>query len=238
MTAPRPGGEVAVLLDARQRALVESGLTVVDRVLRTLRRRYASLVDPDELASLGRAGLVAAARAYDPSRATPFDAFAWGHVHGAMMAGVRDEAQHRAIARAAREGAHAVLGSLEDDADVLRDGDADHRARVDRSADALVASMVAAIGARLAAPHGEELAIERQTHAIALRALDAATAELPERDRRLIGLVYRDDVDLGRAAATLGLSYMTARRVHRSAVDRLAVRLRARGVTAMPTAGA
>jgi RNA polymerase sigma factor for flagellar operon FliA len=228
------GGGVAVLLDGRQRALVEQGLPLVERVAASLRRRYAGLVDADELGALGRAGLVAAARAFDPSRGTPFDTYAWSYVHGAMKSAVRVEAQHRALAAAARRGVYAVLGSLDDDADVLRDGDDEHRARAQGAADALAAGVMASIAGHVASLHGEELAVALESHLVALRELDAAMTALPERDRRLLTMVYRDGLDIAQAAATIGLSYATARRVHRSALDRLAALLRARGVHGAP----
>lgn len=65
--------------------LVTAHLPVVGHVVREMLARVPAHVRRDDLFSAGSEALVAAARAYDPSRGTPFAAFASLRIRGALL---------------------------------------------------------------------------------------------------------------------------------------------------------
>jgi RNA polymerase sigma factor for flagellar operon FliA len=216
-------------LTEAQRALVEGALALVDRMADAQGWRLRGLVERGELVALGRAALCDAARTFDPARGTPFDTFAWARVNGAMVGAARDELDHRHVARSAVAAAEALAGDWPLEGDVLRDGDDDHRRRLETFADGLAAAMFAsALGT--VATGGEDEAVGRLGYAAAMRALGEAKARLGDRDRRLVELHYEQGVPLRDAADALGVSYATVRRMHRGVVERLGKQLREVGV--------
>src|SRR5262249_53885462 len=126
----------AAPLTPAQRTLVAAPAArgVVQRLARRLGRRYRDICSEDDLAGAGELGLAQAARLFDPSLGVTFEVFAWSRVHGAMMRWVRREFAH---ARAAREGAYRMTELARDEVDPWNDGEAEHRARLERFSDAL-----------------------------------------------------------------------------------------------------
>ena len=221
-------------LTAAQQELVRTASHLVDKIARAIARRGGAL-DLDELASLGRAGLVEAAQTFDPSFGVNFEGFAWPRVHGAMKNGAkRERAEHRARMTAAIAASYAYAESQVDEGDPMTDTERDIHARIDASCDGFVAAMALGYFTAAARVEGEEAAAERDAHARAVEALREARESLPERDRRLIELHYEEQLDLKEVATRLGFSYISARRYHHAAVQRLGARVRGRGVGAAP----
>ncbi len=101
-TTPRTG-------DATEQ-LVRDHLPVVGYVVHEVAGRLPGHVDRDELVSAGMAGLVAAARAYDPSTGVPFGRYANTRIKGAVLDELRSmDWSTRGARRRSRE-----LGETED----------------------------------------------------------------------------------------------------------------------------
>ncbi len=132
----------------------------------------------------------------------------------------------------ARQAACEFLAVQRDMTNPMTDSDEDCSRRLRAFSDGLVASMFAQM-LQEARRHPEPVA-DRQAYVHAMSALDEAKAALPDRDRKLIELHYFQNRDLKEVAKELGVSYATVRRYHGSVMERLAVRLRARGVTESP----
>jgi len=225
-------------LTANQRELVERSMPVVDKVARILARRYATLVGYDDMLAMGREGLVQAARAYDPALGVPFSTFSTYRVQGAILDGIRKEATRAREARiAAHLAASEFLAVQVDDTNVMTDTEEAQRERLDAfAADTAAAMFAGLVGAesRRAAGGGEEAAATRQQRTRALSALERASSELSERDRKLIDLHYMQGLELKEVAGRLGVSYASVRRYHSTVVQRLAARLRTLGVHQAP----
>lgn len=91
--------------------LVRDHLPVVGYVVHEVAGRLPGHVDRDELVSAGMAGLVAAARAYDPATGVPFARYANTRIKGAVLDELRSmDWSSRGARRRSRE-----LGRTEDD---------------------------------------------------------------------------------------------------------------------------
>lgn len=65
--------------------LTESYLPLVRSIARSMHLRLGGHVEMDDLASAGTIGLMGAIESYDPSRQTPFEAYARPRIRGAML---------------------------------------------------------------------------------------------------------------------------------------------------------
>ncbi|MEJ7730013.1 MAG: sigma-70 family RNA polymerase sigma factor [Polyangiaceae bacterium] len=224
-------------LTAEQQARVREIAHIVDRIAGAMCRHRPAL-DRDELTSLGREGLVEAAQTYDPSYEVSFEGFAWTRVHGAMKNGLkRERAEYRTRMAAAFAASYGYAETQADEGDPLTDSTREIEARFDAGCDGFVAAMALGFFTASARGAGEDAAIERHVHGQALEALRAATATLPERDRAVITMHYEEQLDLKEVATKLGFSYISARRYHHAAVQRLGARMRARGISGAAAAG-
>lgn len=225
-------------LTSAQRALAASApaRALVDRLASRLAARYRGLLSKADLLGAGALGLAEAARTFQPSVGVLFEVFAWSRVHGAMLALVRDEAE---LARAAREGTYLAMSRARDDSDVWHDDDAKRRAHLEAFSDACVAGMMIGLSqaSARAAAGPEEAVAKRERHAMLLRVVERARASLDAADRALIEQIHDHGQSIEAAGAALGMPYATARRAYLSALQRLAVRLRAAGVMGPPSSG-
>jgi RNA polymerase sigma factor FliA len=231
-----------VPLNAQQQELVKSALDVVDKVARLLAPRYESLVGFDDLLAMGREGLVQAARTFDAALGVPFSTFATYRVQGAMLDGIRKEAgRAREIGLVARIAAAEVLAvQREADVDIMTDSEAAQRERLQSMADGLTAAMFAGLvgaASKRNAMASDEAAVRRQQRERAIAALREATSSLSERDRRLLEMHYDEQRDLKEVAGELKVSYASVRRYHTAVIERLAARLKSRGVREPPPTG-
>ncbi|WP_437481515.1 sigma-70 family RNA polymerase sigma factor [Sorangium sp. So ce1014] len=226
--------EVLPLLTPRQRALVEHALPKVEARARWHARRYAGLVDRAQLVAEGNAAVVDAVRRYDEAQDTSFEGYAIARIDGSMLDLVRAETTARQRDVAMRRAMAALSAHHRGGFDVLRDGPEEIQARLQAFSDALaVVGVVAGVGVAQRSPPGEDAA-ERAEYAVAVRALGEALAELPEDERRVIGAVFVDGMDMHEAEAFLGVAYITVRRRLERGRERLRKALVKRGVTSAP----
>jgi RNA polymerase sigma factor FliA len=217
-----------------------ASLDLVEALARQVRRNVGPSVELDELISLGREGLLTAARRYDETREVPFRAYASFRVRGAMIDGVRRMSHlprrvHQRLrvlsagAEYSENAAPDLLGpapageSREDAARLLND----HLAGM---ATAMAAGLVAKTafgddGERTAVAHDkspEELTENAQLRSL----LDKHVAELPHEEQELVRRHYFEGERFDIVAEQLGLSKSWASRLHTRAIGRLSKRLR------------
>ncbi|MGK3999684.1 sigma-70 family RNA polymerase sigma factor [Sorangium sp. So ce1024] len=234
MTGAGKAGDVLPLLTPKQRALVERALPRVEARARWYARRYAGLVDREQLVAAGGKAVVEAVRRYDPAQEVPFESFVSARIDGSMLDLVRAETTARRRDVAMRRAIATLAAHHRGGFDVLRDGPEEIRAKLQAFSDELatVAFVAGAEAARR--PSSDEDAAERVDHAAVMRALDEALAELPEDERRALGAVFVDGMDMHEAAAFLGVAYITVRRRLERGRERLRKALLRRGVRSAP----
>ncbi|MEJ7729880.1 MAG: sigma-70 family RNA polymerase sigma factor [Polyangiaceae bacterium] len=221
-------------LSAAQQQLVREASRIVNKIAAKARARGSAL-DVDELASLGREGLIEAALSFDPGYGVTFEGFAWPRVDGAMKNGVeRELAEMRTRMSAAYAASYGFAEAQTDEGDLMTDTEQEVRARLDAGCDGFAAAMAVGFFTASGGIEGEDAAVARETYARAIDAVREAMETLPPRDRQLIALHYEDQLDLKQVAERLGFSYGSARRYHHSAMQRLGARMRARGISAAP----
>jgi RNA polymerase sigma factor for flagellar operon FliA len=220
-------------------ARVEGALDLVDAIARRLHRTIGSPAALEDLVSVGRMGLLEAARRYDPDRGVPFRAFAAHRIRGAVLDGMRrlGHAPRRAYARmrgveAAARVSEAALedlalppppGSGPSDADRQL---GDHLAAM---ATAMAVGLLAApargedglVTAVDDAPDPEELTSREQLLAL----VRAALTELPADEAALVRRHYLEGEQFDEVARDLGISKSWASRLHTRAIQRLTRRL-------------
>ncbi|AUX26040.1 uncharacterized protein SOCEGT47_065930 [Sorangium cellulosum] len=226
--------EVRPLLSPKQRALVERVLPLVEVRARWHARRYAGLVDREQLVSAGGVAVVEAVRRYDEAHDASFEGYAIARIDGSMLDLVRAETRARRRDVAMRRAMALFSAHHRGGFDLLRDGPEEIRARLQAFSDELAA--VAFVGAVEPSRRtwSDEDAAERADFATAVRALGEALAELPEEEQRVLGAVFVDGMDMHQAQAFLGVAYITVRRRLDRARERLRKALVRRGVRSAP----
>jgi RNA polymerase sigma factor for flagellar operon FliA len=214
--------------------LVERHLDVPQRAAAMIFPRVRGYVELEELVALGNAGLAEAAQRYDPTRGASFATFAWYRVQGAIVDGVRRQANlpRRVWARvcALRAASEYLEQRGEREAGAVARGTpmphgADALASVKAALSAIRTMYVTSLEAALddgfdpanPATHADA-PMEARQRAARLR---AAITALPERERAIVMKHYYEGKQLTEVGAELGMSKSWASRLHAQAVDRL-----------------
>jgi len=214
-------------------------LPTVQQQAHKIAKTIGRAADMDELVSYGNAGLLEAARRYDPSRGVPFRAFATFRIRGAMLDGVRQLAY---LPRRVHERLRALESANEFSAGALEDvhapGQHSHAPEdEERRLVEHLAGMATAMATGLVSqpvvddagdttlvaqsPSPEELSSRQQLLALVAQGIE----DLPEQEAILIRRHYIDGDRLDLVAAELGLSKSWASRLHTRAIGRLTKRL-------------
>ncbi|WP_437295423.1 sigma-70 family RNA polymerase sigma factor [Sorangium sp. So ce426] len=222
-------------LTPAQQALVASALHEVSLAACKLAPKLRKHLSSDELMSLGRAGLVEAALAYDPAQDDSFPRFARHRIRGAMLDGYLGEAeeQDRVIALCLK-GGYDYLGRRRRQGDVMTDMDGKAEERLLDHVDALAACLFATAAGMAKPPTGEEALSRREQHARAHALLRSALAKLTPREAEVLSMHYLEGRPLLEIGGALRLRHPGAYRVHDRAIARLGNLLRAAGMTEPP----
>lgn len=220
-------------LTLKQHARVRHAAHVAEEEAEQIKRRYTTLVDRDDLRSIGTLALYECARLFDETVGVVFSTYARLRVRGAMMRHVKCESRQRRVVHEIRIASAELMAGYADDFDILRHSREEFQHRIDLMCERHAAAMflAAAEQARLESESDVDAARE-YAHAIA--GLAEVVAPLDEGDRRLLDLIYASRFNLDEAARDLGVVRKTAwRRLHR-VLDQLRLALIALEVTRAP----
>ncbi len=216
-------------VDGRKAQLVQRHLEIARRAAALIHPRVRDHVALEDLVALANAGLAEAAERFDPERGASFATFAWYRVQGAILDGLRAQAQlprrtwARLVAlRAASEYLEHCGERAPGDAAAPDDAALPAVARAMSAIRTMyVLSLEAlrdlgfdAAGEAPALPDG----IDRARAAARLR---EAVAQLPDKERAVVTKHYFEGKTLLEAGAELGMSKSWASRMHAQAIERL-----------------
>jgi RNA polymerase sigma factor FliA len=214
-------------------------LELVEIIARQVARTLGAAVELDDLLSFGREGLLDAARKFDSERGVPFRAYANFRVRGAIIDGVRSQAQLPRRAYERLNGLSAALRVSEGAADdALAAPTNATRAQADQALGDHLAAMAAAMSVGLIAPtgvgeDGERVQIstadnpeDTVARAELLELVRTAIEALPEEEAVLVRRHYIEGERFDHVAQSLGLSKSWASRLHTRAMQRLSKRMR------------
>jgi RNA polymerase sigma factor for flagellar operon FliA len=223
---------VTTTADPEVAARVRDGLDLVESVARHLRRTLGGArITVEELMSYGHEGLLLAAGNFRPELGVPFRAWANLRIRGAMLDGVRKQADlprklyRRVVAMEAAE--HVHEDALERDAAAppatAEDAEKKLEAHLAGMATAIALGLIGGTSADddLVADR-RPLADEALAHEELVHALRDGIGERPEDEKQLLTLMYFDGMSLGDAGRKLGVSKSWACRIHGRAIEGLA----------------
>ncbi|MDI1444408.1 sigma-70 family RNA polymerase sigma factor [Polyangium sp. 6x1] len=201
----------------------DEGKPVLEHVLRWMGRRLGNVVPFEDMRAFAQAGLLDAARTFDPTRAS-LPTYVARKVRWAILDGIKHERRaRRALARArgllCAERLSLDLASAPDDPGFSED---DHVSKLDRLLEAHAAALALGLVSGASSPE------EHTSRAEMAHALRHAVDALPERERKLVERHYFQGEDFDEIAADLGISKSWASRLHTQAIQLLATAIAAR----------
>ena len=222
-----------------QHEMVEEYAPLVKRIAYHLMTRLPPSVQVDDLIQSGMIGLLEAARNYDSSQGASFETYAGIRIRGAMLDEIRKgdwaprslHRKVRAITKAVAD-IEAAFGRDARDAEVAQ--------QVGMSLDDYYHTLQDATGYRVFSfedlPAGEEGMTESLTGKIPepldnvqtdrfKEALAEAIAGLPERERLVMSLYYKEELNLRETGEVLGVSESRVCQIHSQALIRLKSRM-------------
>ncbi len=183
-----------------------------------IHRRLPVKQDLDDLIGYGMIGLVEAAKKFQPNRGVEFTTFAYPRVNGAIYDGVSKLSwmSRSRYKRLMREKANAES----EEPDEANDS---NEAKVTASVDELpnVSSLDPESAQNLVADD-DETAVSRVARREEEKILSTLIEQLPNREKRLITIIYIEDRTLQEASERLGISKSWASRMHHKTLTKLA----------------
>ncbi len=227
------------LADRSQKDLVGDYAPLVKRIAYHLMTRLPPTVQVDDLIQSGMIGLLEASRNYDASQGASFETYAGIRIRGAMLDEIRKgDWAPRSLHRKVR----AITKAVADvEARHGRDArDAEVADEVGMSLDDYYHTLQDATGYRVFSfedlPAGEEGMTEGLNgkipeppemveNAMFKQALADAINSLPERERLVMSLYYREELNLRETGEVLGVSESRVCQIHSQALIRLKSRM-------------
>ncbi|MCB1749733.1 MAG: RNA polymerase sigma factor FliA [Gammaproteobacteria bacterium] len=229
----------SAVAERNQNDLVDDYAPLVKRIAYHLMTRLPPTVQVDDLIQSGMIGLLEAARNYDPSQGASFETYAGIRIRGAMLDEIRKgDWAPRSLHRKVR----AITKAVADiEARYARDArDAEVAKEVGMSLDEYYATLQDATGYRVFSfedlPAGEEgmteglngripEPFENVQDELFREALAEAIAGLPERERLVMSLYYKEELNLRETGEVLGVSESRVCQIHSQALIRLKSRM-------------
>lgn len=220
-----------------QRDRITAALPFVEALARRVASSMPNSIDLSDLVQDGMIGLIDAAHRYDESRGIKFETFAERRVRGAMIDALRRDAWPRGVRRmrrqleSAREELRRELGHEPSMADLAARVGSDE-ARLSRTivrintiestspmatADQADEGMLPPV-LLPSEPPSPDRAYEQVEVQERVR---AAMAQLPARERRIIGLYYFGEVTMKQIGAEIGVNESRVSQLHARAMQRL-----------------
>ena len=224
-------------LGASQQERVAAGLPFVESLARRMASTMPHSIDLGDLVQDGVLGLIDAAFRFDEGRGIKFETFAERRVRGSMIDALRRDAWPRGVRRvrreleAAREQLRRELGAEPTLSDLARRVGADE-SRLERTilristieSTSPLANLEALDGMTLPAvlvpsePPAPDRLFEQSETRDRVR---AALAQLPARERRIVGLYYFGDVTMKQIGEQIGVNESRVSQLHARAIQRL-----------------
>ncbi len=190
--------------------LVEDNQPLVFHIARKIHRKIPVKQDLDDLIGYGMIGLVEAANKYDPKRKIEFATFAYPRINGAIYDGLSklswmSRSRYRRLMKAKTES----------------EGEGNLKVEPTLESVKLLDSEVA--GNIIAGE--DESAEDRVTRIEEGEVLGRLIEELPDRERRIITMIYIEGLSLNDASERLGISKSWGSRMHARTLAGLATAL-------------
>jgi RNA polymerase sigma factor for flagellar operon FliA len=222
-----------------QEEVVEKYAPLVKRIAYHLIGRLPPTVQIDDLIQSGLIGLLDAARNYDPTQGASFETYAGIRIRGAMLDEIRKgDWAPRSLHRKVREITRAVA---EIEAEFGRDArDAEVAERIGVGLDDYYQTLQDANGYRIFSfedlpTKGEGMSegltqripepLENVQSDLFKEALSEAISSLPERERLVMSLYYKEELNLRETGDVLGVSESRVCQIHSQALIRLKARM-------------
>jgi RNA polymerase sigma factor FliA len=220
-----------------QQDRVAASLPFVQSLARRMASTMPHSIDLSDLVQDGVLGLIDAAHRFDEARGIKFETFAERRVRGAMIDALRRDAWPRGVRRvrreleAAREELRRELGAEPTLADLARRVGADET-RLERTIvristiestspmanlEAIDSAMLPAVLVPSEPPSPDRLFEQGQTRDRVRKAL----AQLPARERRIIGLYYFGEATMKQIGDAIGVNESRVSQLHARAIQRL-----------------
>lgn len=233
-TASKTGLEIA-----SQREVVETYAPLVKRIAYHLMSRLPPTVQVDDLIQSGMIGLLEASKNYDATQGASFETYAGIRIRGSMLDEIRKgDWAPRSLHRKVREIAKAVAElealhgrdardaevaerlemSLEDYYHTLQDASS-YRVFSFEDLPTKDEGMSQGLTANIPEPTAE---VEQD---LFKQALAKAIAGLPERERLVMSLYYKEELNLRETGEVLGVSESRVCQIHAAALIRLKSRM-------------
>ena len=220
-------------------ALVRQHADLVKRIAYHLAGRLPPQVEVEDLIQAGMMGLLEAAQHYATGRGASFETYAGIRIRGAMLDEIRKgDWAPRSLHRKVRAITKAVADIEAREGRDARDAEVAHE--VGMSLDEYYSTLQDATGYRVFSfedlPAGEEGMTESLTAKIPeplanvendlfRQALADAIAGLPERERLVMSLYYKEELNLRETGEVLGVSESRVCQIHSQALIRLKSRM-------------
>lgn len=238
-TAKKMNNAKSELSALDQNELVTTYAPLVKRIAYHLMTRLPPAVQVDDLIQSGMIGLLDASRNYDPSQGASFETYAGIRIRGAMLDEIRKgDWAPRSLHRRIRE-ISKVVNEIENEKG--RDArDSEIAARLGMDMDLYYETVRDASSYKVFSfedlPSKEDALSEGLTDRIPeplesleqdlfQKALADAIASLPERERLVMSLYYKDDLNLRETGAVMGVSESRVCQIHSQAVVRLKAKM-------------
>ncbi len=229
----------AELSGAAQNEYVEKYASLVKRIAYHLMSRLPPTVQVDDLIQSGMIGLLEAARNYDASQGASFETYAGIRIRGSMLDEIRKgDWAPRSLHRKVREISRAVA---ELEALHGRDArDAEVAERIGVSLDDYYHTLQDASGYRVFSFEDLQTKEEGMSEGLTAKipepleqveddhfrdALAQEIAGLPERERLVMSLYYKEELNLRETGEVLGVSESRVCQIHSQALIRLKTRM-------------
>jgi len=190
--------------------LIEDHLGLVYFLANKVRRNLPIAHDFDDLVGYGMVGLVEAANHYKPSKGTEFTTFAFPRINGSIYDGV-SKLSWMSRARYSRLVRKRRMAELDEDLDA-NELEQQSLINVSSLTDEVIREPVSETENSVENQFYREEEGER---------LGLLIAELPDRERLLIQLIYIEGVSLVEASDRIGVSKSWGSRMHQNTLEKL-----------------
>lgn len=213
--------------------LVKQYLPLVKKIGLHLVARLPQEIQLDDLLQVGMIGLVQAVENYDPSQGASFNTFAGIRVKGAMLDEVRrSDWRPRSVQRKMKSVSRAIeqvearVGRIASDTEIAEELEMTLDEYQLMSGELACSRMTSLEDSEVLVDENQADGPLSQIEKSRLKkALSLAIQKLPEKERLMMSLYYRDELNLKEIGEVLGVSESRVSQIHGQALARLRPRI-------------